>query len=197
MTPGERIALIRESGRLLEPMEWMEIDLVLKQHNLPFTDDWGGAGGDKYAYVIEMIQDADESSLRQLHTYLVGDSDEVPEEAQPWTPGYLKLFMSHLAIHQAFVGQVSNVLAGEGVSGFVAHTSIEPSREWMEVIETGLRSCDAMVVFLHEGFHESKWCDQEVGFALAKRVPVLLLAYEVMPYGFMSKFQALRASGVD
>jgi hypothetical protein len=49
-----------------------------------------------------------------------------------------------------------------------------------------------MAVFLHRGFRESSWCDQEVGFALARRVPVLPIAIDVMPYGFMGKWQAAR-----
>jgi len=149
-----------------------------------------------YAYVIEMIDQANDVDLRELHSYLVGQGEGAPTEAQPWQHGQLKLFMSHLAVHQEYVGQVVYSLSFDGVSGFVAHTSIEPSREWQSVIETALRSCDAMVVFLHQGFHASSWCDQEVGFALARRIPVMPLAIDVMPYGFMSKYQAMKAKGV-
>ena len=103
--------------------------------------------------------------------------------------------MSHLAVHQEFVGKVGLHLGFDGVSAFVAHTSIEPSKEWQEVIETSLRSCDAMAIFLHKGFHESLWCDQEVGFALARRVPVLPISFDIMPYGFISKFQLQKGTG--
>jgi hypothetical protein len=34
LTPGERIAKIRESATLLDKQEWAEIDLVLGQHGL-------------------------------------------------------------------------------------------------------------------------------------------------------------------
>lgn len=143
-----------------------------------------------------MIDRSDDADLRELHSCLVGQGDDAPTEAQPWEQGHLRLFMSHLATHQEYVGQVAYILSFDGVSAFVAHTSIEPSREWQSVIETALRSCDAMVVFLHAGFHESNWCDQEVGFALARRIPVMPLAIDTMPYGFMSKFQAMKANGV-
>src|SRR5437763_5149534 len=52
-----------------------------------------------------------------------------------------------------------------------------------------------MAIFLHPSFHESKWCDQEVGFALARRVPVLPLNFGINPYGFMAKFQADKCEG--
>ncbi len=76
----------------------------------------------------------------------------------------------------------------------MAHNSIDPSEEWQTVIEAGLRSCDGMVVFLHEGFRESAWCDQEVGYALARRVPVLPVGIDLLPYGFMGKLQAAKCS---
>jgi hypothetical protein len=139
-----------------------------------------------------MIQDAQDDLLHELHQYLVGETGDVPTGAQPWGQGQLKLFMSHLAVQQAFVGQVGQHLNWYGVSSFVAHVSIEPSEEWQSVIEAALRSCDAMAVFLHRGFHESLWCDQEVGFVIARRAPVLPIAIEPMPYGFMGKLQAAR-----
>jgi hypothetical protein len=140
-----------------------------------------------------MIDDAPEADLRRLHSFLVGESG-TPTVAQPWAQGQVKLFMSHLAVNQEFVGQVGSFVGWDGVSAFVAHTSIEPSREWQEVIEACLRSCDAMVVFLHKGFHESMWCDQEVGFGLARLIPILPVVIDVMPYGFMSKFQILNGN---
>jgi hypothetical protein len=190
MKAGERISLITESARLLETREWPELDLILSQHKMPTSND---ASSDKYAYVIEMIENSEDEDLRELHSYLVGDVEAASTDDQTWAQGKLKLFVSHLAVHQAFIGKVSYSLSFEGVSAFVAHTSIEPSREWESVIEAALRSCEAMVIFLHKGFHESKWCDQEVGFALARRIPILIIAIDEMPYGFMSKFQALKA----
>src|SRR5262249_42080402 len=86
-----------------------------------------------------------------------------PVGPQPSRQGQFRLFMSHLAIHEEFVGAVGANLGRYGVSSFVAHVSIEPSEEWQNVIESALRSCDAMAVFLHTGFHERYWCCQEVG----------------------------------
>ncbi|WP_210247720.1 hypothetical protein, partial [Salinarimonas soli] len=49
----------------------------------------------------------------------------------------------------------------------------------------------AMVVFLHDGFGESKYCDQEVGWVMGRHRPILPLAYgTTMPHGFMSTIQA-------
>jgi hypothetical protein len=41
------------------------------------------------------------------------------------------------------------------------------------------------------GFHDSDWTDQEVGYALARGVPIIAVRLERDPYGFLGKFQAL------
>jgi TIR domain len=195
MTPGERITLITESARLLAMRELSEIDMILMQFDLPNNEDLGG--DDRYAYALRMVRGATDPYVVRLHAFLVGDRKEVPVGTHSWTPGQVKLFVSHLAIHKHFVGEVREALQKDSVDAFVAHTTIEPSKEWQVVLEAALLTCDAMVVLLHKGFHESKWCDQEVGFGLARRLPTLPITIDEMPYGFMSKYQALPGRDLD
>jgi hypothetical protein len=194
VTPGQRIALITECAQLLAAQEWYEIDVILKSFGC--RTDKNNAHGGKLQYAIAMAEASRDGPLQALHSYLVSGDANVPADG-PWVQGQLKLFVGHLAIHQEFVGQVGQALSPDGVCAFVAHTSIEPSKEWEDVIESALRTCDAMVVFLHKGFHASNWCDQEVGFGLARRVPTLPIIIDENPYGFMSKYQAIRGSGLD
>jgi hypothetical protein len=57
-----------------------------------------------------------------------------------WTPGTIRLFISHLAAHKSLATEISVGLRALGVQGFVAHEAIEPSREWQAEIENALRS---------------------------------------------------------
>lgn len=193
VTPGERINAKREIAALLAAQEWGDIDLTLSEHGLQTTDRWSG---EKYDYVIEMLKGESDESIAALHAYVTGAAVAVQPGTAPWRPGELRLFMSHLATNEKFVGDVATWLDRWGISAFAAHISIEASEEWQAVIETGLLTCDAMAVFLHAGFKESNWCDQEVGFALARRVPVLPLKFDLNPYGFMGKLQAARCVGL-
>lgn len=174
------------------------IDLILSQFDIGTEDNW--RGNDRQAYAIEMMKfSRDDDALRELHQYLTGhgELEGIASGPHPWQGGGLRLFMSHLARRQRYVGRVADWLAVHGIDAFVAHTSIEPSAEWQDVIESALRSCDAMAVFLNTGFHKSNWCDQEVGFAMARRVPVLPLRFELNPYGFMGKLQAENCSKLE
>jgi hypothetical protein len=76
------------------------------------------------------------------------------------------------------------------MDAFVAHDTIEPTREWQRMIEAALGSCDALAVFLTNDFVESKWCDQEVGYCIARRVPIVPVKLEADPHGFIAKYQA-------
>jgi hypothetical protein len=154
-------------------------DIILSNFGCPI--DKNNARGGKLQYAIAMLEGSSEGSLQALHSYLVSGDANVPADAGPWVPGQLRLFFGHLAIHQESVGQIGEALSADGVCAFVAHTSIEPSKEWEVVIESALRTCDAMAVFLHKGFHASNWCDQEVGFGLARRVPTLPIIIDEKP----------------
>ena len=112
-----------------------------------------------------------------------------------WRDGYQKLFMSHIATHKALVGEVAEELIDRGIHGFVAHNDISPSRSWEGEIKEALQTCDAMAAFLHEGFKESHWTDQEVGFCLARDVKIIPLRFDLDPYGFMGRYQAAPSRG--
>lgn len=112
-----------------------------------------------------------------------------------WRDGYVKLFMSHIAEHKALVGEVAEELIDRGIHGFVAHNDISPSRSWEDEIEEALQTCDAMAAFLHEGFKESHWTDQEVGFCLARDVKIIPLRFDLNPYGSMGRYQAAPSRG--
>lgn len=187
LTPGERITLIRESATLLDKQEWDIVDLILQQHRMPVTEPWTDT---KTAYVVQMIKDADDKVLEELHTYLTSETvGDMIADHSPWTGDRLRLFCSHSARFRVQVGEIGDALSRFGIEPFIAHDAIEPSKEWAQVLEGALSSCDALVVFLHPGFRESKWCDQEVGWVMGRKRPVLPLHYGLEPYGFLEKLQ--------
>lgn len=108
-----------------------------------------------------------------------------------WDPGHFRLFLSHCSSRKAQVGQLKLALANLGVSAFVAHDDIEPSLLWQSEIEKALRTCEALAAIVTDDFITSTWCDQEVGFALGRGVPVLPIQWGKPPHGFIGKIQAL------
>ena len=88
-----------------------------------------------------------------------------------WKEGTFKVFISHLAIHRRFAGELQEQLATLGISAFVAHNDIEPTAEWQTEIEKGLATCDSLVALLHSDFHKSNWTDQEIGLSWGEASP--------------------------
>ena len=112
--------------------------------------------------------------------------------ADHWRPGLVRLFASHLAAHKAEVAAVAEALDPYGFSTFVAHEAIDVSVQWREEIHRALEACDCMLVFAHPGFHDSNWTDQEVGWALGRGVPIVVLWYPGAELrGFLEQYQAI------
>ena len=181
---------MREISDRLGGEDWPLIDVTLKQFGLPRSDTWNGT---RTAYVLEMLEDAGDRPLVDLaqHVgYALEARSDPGVEPRFWRKGMLRVFISHLAREKKVASELQEALLAYGISGFVAHSDIEPTTEWQTQIETALATCDSLVALLHEGFHESKWTDQEIGFAMGRGVPVHSIRFGADPYGFIGRFQA-------
>ena len=107
------------------------------------------------------------------------------------------IFLSHRAEVKGKVQELKEGLERYGVSAFVAHSDIQPGKEWQEKILDVLGRMDAFVALLTDGFRDSKWTDQEIGYAIARGVPIISLRFGMDPYGFIEKYQALTCSWED
>lgn len=145
-----------------------------------------------------MLRDADDTTLNELRDFAnPAASLGVDSDVGPWLPGRVRLFLTHLAREKVFVRNVKRLLRPYGIDGFVAHMDIHPSSEWIATIETALRTCDALCAFMHEGFRRSAWCDQEVGAAFGLQALLIPVMFNDSPYGFLGKYQAIRAQHLD
>jgi hypothetical protein len=118
-----------------------------------------------------------------------------PESVGLWKNKALRLFISHRDNHKATARSLAESLEPYGVSAFVAHESIKPMREWQKEIMNGLLTMEVMLVLLTDDFHESVWTNQEVGFALGNRIPIICVKVgQSDPKGFIAPHQALKTS---
>lgn len=118
-------------------------------------------------------------------------------EKRIWGTGLFRVFLTHKAEEKEKVGQLKKELATYGISGFVAHEDIEPTKEWQDEIENALFTMDAMVALMTKDFHDSDWTDQEIGCAFGRGIRVIPVRMGCDPYGFIAKYQAVSASWGD
>jgi hypothetical protein len=151
---------------------------------------------------LELQEDSVMENWRENSGVLIHASSATavtPEDqlSELWTPGCLRLFISHKAKYKKQASELKDALDYYGVSSFVAHEDIEPTKEWQNEIEKALFSMDAIVALLTDDFNSSEWTDQEIGVAICQRVPVIPIQLGMDPYGFIGKYQALIGHNKD
>ncbi len=197
----EKIELIDMIGReLQERMKFTEIDGYFKSYGIP--TDHQPSYNSKYVYVKEVLPKVKDEIVLEIASELGIDHKAVlsiptvkESEATFWKPGHFKLFVSHLASFKITIGILKAELEKYGISSFVAHEDIEPTKQWQDEIEKGLFSMDAFCAVLMPGFKESNWTDQEIGVAVGRNVLIIPLRRGLDPYGFIGKYQGFQAIG--
>jgi len=108
-----------------------------------------------------------------------------------WQPHDFKVFISHVASTNLAVYELKKALAEYGITSFVAHEDIEPTKQWREEIYRALLSMNCLVALVTPDFMQSKWCDQEVGIAMGLGRLVIPVRMGADPYGFLGNYQAV------
>ncbi|MBU4467672.1 MAG: toll/interleukin-1 receptor domain-containing protein [Candidatus Omnitrophica bacterium] len=110
-----------------------------------------------------------------------------------WQDGKIRVFISHKDEKKIEAKKLAAILDSFGVSSFVAHDSIQPMLTWKNEIYKALQTMEAFVCFITDDYYGSVWTNQEIGFALAKGIPIILYSHDgTDPEGFKSDIQAIK-----
>lgn len=110
----------------------------------------------------------------------------------PWRPASVsRVFISHSPSLRATAVEINEWLGRWGLDGFLARNGPQRGTEQVDATAVALDSCHALVALLHDGFRGSDWCDQEVGVAVGRGVPVIPVRIGVNPYGFLTTVPAI------
>lgn len=194
----EKIKFLDDIGSELQSrMTFADIDTYFRGHGVPTQDNY--PHNSKRSYSKDMLANVDEELLFKIAGDLglaeVPSGPEVVREVGFWKAGHFRLFLSHLASFKVQTAHLQTALRKYAISSFVAHEDIEPTKEWQNEIESGLKTMDALAAILMPGFQESKWCDQEVGVAVGRDILIIPIRKGLDPYGFIGKYQGIQAQG--
>ena len=114
---------------------------------------------------------------------------------QPWSQGGVRVFLSHSAAARAQAAELRDALQRFGMSAFVAHEDIAPAEDWQNVILKALDTMQMMILLLMPNFQNSAWTNQEIGFALCNRTPIIPIRMGIDPPGFLGKYQSSSGLG--
>lgn len=104
----------------------------------------------------------------------------------------LNVFLSYSSKDYNLAKNLKLFLEAFGIDVFLAHADIEPTKEWEEEIYKQLKECDIFIPILTNNFKESKWTDQESGIAYNEHKKIIPIMIDLVPYGFIGKFQGMR-----
>lgn len=198
----DRIELIDKIGRELQTrMTFQEIDAYLQSFEIDISSFQ--KGNSKWVYVKDILPYATDNVILEIATELkiehesldIIREDDYFVDANFWKPGHFKLFLSHLSSFKEKISLLKNELEKYGISAFVAHEDIEPTKQWQDEIEKGLFTMDALCAIIMPGFRESNWTDQEIGVAIGRKLLVIPIRRGLDPYGFIGKYQGYQSSG--
>lgn len=198
MNKLERIEIIDIIGRELQNrMTFSEIDSYMNSYNIE-TKGFV-KGNSKWVYVKDILPYTNDNIILQIASELKINHPTLSEvennliETNFWKPGHFKLFISHLSTFKEKTSLLKNDLEKYGISAFVAHEDIEPTKQWQNEIEKGLFTMDALCAILMPGFKESNWTDQEIGVAIGRKLLVIPIRKGLDPYGFIGKYQGYQS----
>lgn len=104
-----------------------------------------------------------------------------------------RVFLSYSEKDRHLAARIKTGLENFGLEVFLAHEDINPSADWEKTILENLDSTDIFIPVITGNFKNSQWTDQECGIAYSKKKLIISIAVDgVIPYGFISKYQALK-----
>lgn len=198
----DRDALLEEIALELQSrMTYERIDAYLNGLGVDVSSKYSPSINSKRVYSRSILSDESDDLLFQIaeeleirHSY-VQNKNLSPNDSKFWRHNYFKVFLSHLSKFKGNASNLQKSLLKYGISSFVAHEDIEPTKEWREELENALFTMDVLVAILTPEFNESDWTDHEIGVAVGRDVLVIPINKGLNPYGFIAKYQALPAKG--
>ena len=147
-----------------------------------------------YNVFIDLFDSNNENCQNAIQPNDISEISQNQTDNSIWKANNIKLFISHKVQHKEIVSNIAKSLSSYDISSFVAHEDIKPTVEWQSEIEKALRSMDVFLAFLTDDFQEGDWTSQEIGFAVARGVPIIPFKFEKLdPYGFIGNKQALKS----
>lgn len=195
MNPSVRAKLARSILREIDRLPSVEeADIIYHCFGLR-TPQRNGYGDRDEPFILA---DAPDDALLGMAEHLsieldIGNVGFSPPDC--WARSDFRVFISHVSSKKEAATGISREISIFGFDGFVAHEDIEPTKEWAIEIRAALRTCDVLVALISPGFRESKWCDQEVGAAVGRGVPIFSFYYDNEPHGFAGMYQGVRVAG--
>ncbi len=191
----KKIELVKKiHNKLVDEFDEQDRYFFLKSFNLPVQTDID-YNGNEYIDIKATLYQADEFVLKDIADELNLSTEHIIiTPPKNWERcKNMRAFISHLSTTKKIAKRLRDELKNFNIDCFVAHEDIYPTVEWEEQINRALQTMDFFISLHCDGFSNSVWCQQEVGYAVARGVKIIPLKFDGKenPGGFIGKYQGL------
>jgi hypothetical protein len=105
-------------------------------------------------------------------------------------------FLSYSHEDRVIARRVKDILEANAVTAFLAHEDLDVSVQWRTEILRHLDTSSTLIAIVTENFIKSVWANQEVGMAIAKKLPIIPLMFSgsLVLKGFIEMYQGTSVS---
>ncbi len=186
----EKVNLIKKiATELEEKFEYSLIEVFLREFGINYLRGEGHVADQ----IIEKLRDFEISELRRVNEELTIETLQlgaIPPKNWEGTQS-VKAFISHRSEDKVRAETLRRILGASNIDCFVAHIDATPTTEWQDEIHKALNTMDFFIALHIQGFAKKVWCQQEIGFAVARNVKIISIKIDEDPQGFLGKYQAL------
>ena len=190
----EKIKLLKSIANILtEKFDLKFIDIFLNNFEVGVEFNPEEYNINLTEYIIERLGNSSVSELKKIADELeINTKNIIMSPPKNWEKtSSVKAFISHISETKDLAKRTKDVLMPYNIDCFVAHEDIKPSKEWQEEIKKALDTMDFFISIHTKGFSKKIWCQQEVGYAVARNVEIIPIKFDEDPEGFIGKIQAL------
>ena len=109
----------------------------------------------------------------------------------------LNIFASHCSNDKEILAELKHFFSFHNINFFLAHEDIKPAEDYIYEIKRQLNDCDIFLLYANENSKKSKFCNQEIGWALSMNKPFITIGnntIEDFAWGLMERSQAITLS---
>lgn len=178
-------------ARQLTELTSGEINLIIKKLDIQGFDANEYDPWDLPNALFHFVGNCNLEQIQLLEDYFfqnardIGSQDSKPTDHQ--------IFISFHSSDKEIAGQIAAGIQRSGLEVFLAHRDIQPGTKWRSELSNRLDSATHMICIIGANYSQSPICCQEIGWALARKLPLvpLSLSEDVQPQkmGLIEQFQ--------
>lgn len=192
MDRAQRIGIIQTISNLMVGIDPINATVILREHGWARYGFLGEDVQSNRQVIIDFLSDCEDDVLQEMADFLEQSFHPVEPIVNSGNSATRpKLFITHLDTHRQIATQIKDALEVEGIRGFVAHEDIQDNALWRSSIKEELKESHGLLVIVTEGIENSVWCQQEIGWAMSRGIPLMAINFlsRAPNLGFLSDYQ--------